>query len=128
MEDALTRSGLVRQDIDYVCAHATSTRQGDLVEAQNLQRVFGDHKPWVSSLKSMTGHELWMSGASQVVYCTLMARAGFIAQNLNYTEPDPGFPELNIVTEPILSPPRRVLANSAGFGGTNSCLALRFDT
>jgi 3-oxoacyl-[acyl-carrier-protein] synthase I len=81
----------------------------------------------VSSTKSMTGHELWMSGASQVVYSVIMAQHGFIAPNINFEKPDRNSEKLNIVRETIYRSPRVVLCNSAGFGGTNSCLILRFD-
>jgi 3-oxoacyl-[acyl-carrier-protein] synthase-1 len=74
----------------------------------------------------MTGHELWMSGASQVVYSTIMARHGIIAPNVNFTEPDEFSAALNIVTTRIDRSPEHVLCNSAGFGGTNSCLVLGF--
>ena len=113
-------------EVDYLCAHATATPAGDAAEAQNILAVFGDKTPLVSSLKSMTGHELWMSGAAQVVYTTIMARQGFIARNLNFSEPDEGSARLRIVTETIDRSPRTALCNSAGFGGTNASLALRF--
>jgi len=127
MRESLERAGLQPGDIDYLCAHATSTPAGDAAEAENIKAVFGAKTPYVSSLKSMTGHELWMSGASQVVYCTLMAQGGFIAPNINFEKPDEQSDGLNIVTETLPTPPRRVLCNSAGFGGTNSCLVLDFD-
>jgi len=73
----------------------------------------------------MTGHELWMSGASQVVYTTLMAQGGFIAANRNFTSPDEHSEGLKIVTSTLDQAPEVVLCNSAGFGGTNSCLVLR---
>lgn len=126
MRKAINLAGLKECDIDYVCAHATSTPAGDAAEARNISAVFGPHTPPVSSLKSMTGHELWMSGASQVVYSTIMAQQGFIAANINFTEPDDFSARLNIITERIDRSPRRVLCNSAGFGGTNSCLVLKF--
>lgn len=126
MTDALQRASLVPADIDYLCAHATSTPAGDAAEADNIHAVFGAQMPWVSSLKSMTGHELWMSGASQVVYSTLMARDGFIAPNLNFTTPDQHSAPLKIVTETLNHAPELVLCNSAGFGGTNSCLVVRY--
>ena len=75
----------------------------------------------------MTGHELWMSGASQVVYTTLMAQKGFIAPNINFETPDENSRGLRIATEAIQLTPEHVLCNSAGFGGTNSCLVLRYD-
>ncbi len=127
MEKALKIAGMGPGDIDYVCAHATSTPLGDAVEAQAISGVFGPRTPYVSSLKSMTGHELWMSGASQVVYTAIMARQGFIAPNINFEEPDEYSEGLNIVKETIDSPPRAVMCNAAGFGGTNSCMVLTFN-
>jgi 3-oxoacyl-[acyl-carrier-protein] synthase-1 len=67
-----------------------------------------------------------MSGASQVVYCTIMAQQGFTAANHNFSGPDEASARLNIITRTLERPPRRVLCNSAGFGGTNSCLVLGF--
>ncbi|MEW5908460.1 MAG: beta-ketoacyl-[acyl-carrier-protein] synthase family protein [Thermodesulfobacteriota bacterium] len=128
MNKALDQARMKPSDIQYICAHATSTQEGDAAEAENIYAVFGRNCPWVSSLKSMTGHELWMSGASQVVYSSIMAIHGFIAPNINFKTPDEHTSKLNIVTQPVLHPPRTVLCNSAGFGGTNSCLILGFDT
>jgi len=123
---ALEQSGLSAYEIDYLCAHATATRAGDAAEATNLRAVFGTKTPPISSLKSMTGHELWMSGASQVVYSTIMAQQDFIAPNINYRKPDETTAGLNIIRETIPQAPRKVLCNSAGFGGTNSALVLDF--
>jgi len=126
MRKALSLAEMQPRDIDYICAHATSTPAGDAAEARNISAVFGPKTPWVSSLKSMTGHELWMSGASQVVYTTIMARQGFIAPNINFSEPDEDSARLNIAAETVPRAPERVLCNSAGFGGTNACLVLSF--
>lgn len=126
MRKAINLAGIKECDISYICAHATSTPAGDAAEARNISAVFGPHTPPISSIKSMTGHELWMSGASQVVYSTIMARQGFIAPNINFTEPDELSAALNITAERIDKTPEHVLCNSAGFGGTNSCLVLRF--
>jgi 3-oxoacyl-[acyl-carrier-protein] synthase-1 len=127
MTGALKLADMKPADIDYICAHATSTPLGDAVEAQSIAQVFGEAKPYVSSLKSMTGHELWMSGASQVVYTTIMAQQGFIAPNINFEEPDEYSVHLNIVRETINKPPRTAMCNAAGFGGTNSCIVLNFN-
>lgn len=126
MAKAIGAAGLKPADIDYLCAHATSTPAGDAAEAENITAFFGSRTPWVSSLKSMTGHELWMSGASQVVYTTLMAQKGFIAPNINFEVPDESSRGLRIVAETIPKAPELVLCNAAGFGGTNSCLVLGF--
>jgi len=130
MREALQRASLRPPDIDYLCAHATATPAGDGAEADNIKAVFGSATdgaavPWVSSLKSMTGHELWMSGAAQVVYSVLMAQGGFIAPNINFTSPDEHSAGLKIVGETLAQAPELVLCNSAGFGGTNSTLVLR---
>lgn len=126
MRSALRQSALSPADIDYICAHATSTPAGDSVEAESITRIFGNPTPAVSSLKSMTGHELWMSGAAQVVYCVLMAQKQFIAPNINFERPDDASAKLDIVAETRQARLRHVLCNSAGFGGTNACLALGF--
>jgi 3-oxoacyl-[acyl-carrier-protein] synthase-1 len=127
MAGALNLADMKPADIDYICAHATSTPLGDAVEAQSITQVFGEVKPYVSSLKSMTGHELWMSGASQVVYTTIMAQQGFIAPNINFEESDEYSVHLNIVRETINKPPRTAMCNAAGFGGTNSCIVLKYN-
>jgi 3-oxoacyl-[acyl-carrier-protein] synthase-1 len=126
MQSALKRAGLEPGDVDYICAHATGTPAGDRVEAEQIAALFGEPTPPVSSLKSMTGHELWMSGASQAVYCAIMARQGFLAPSINFEEPDESSRRLIILREPLDRPPGVALLNAAGFGGTNSCLILDF--
>lgn len=126
MLDCLDRARLEASQVSYVCAHATSTPVGDAAEVGAIARVFGPEGPWVSSTKSLTGHEMWMSGAAQVVYSVLMARDGFIAGNRNFVRQEPDALALRIPSEAVDERPKRVLCNSAGFGGTNSCLLLDF--
>jgi 3-oxoacyl-[acyl-carrier-protein] synthase I len=126
MARALEEAELGPEEVDYVCAHATGTPAGDGVEAIGIHRLFGDlDGPSVASLKGMVGHELWMAGAAQVVYCIVMAQHGFTAANINFERPDRHSEKLRILTERLDFPPRIALCNSAGFGGTNACLALR---
>lgn len=127
MVRALQAAEMRSEDIDYICAHATSTPVGDSIEAESIAAIFDKARPLVSSTKSMTGHELWMSGASQVVYSVIMAQQGFIAANINFLTPDDRSARLNIVKQTVERPPRNALCNSAGFGGTNSCLVIAFD-
>lgn len=126
MRGALEDAGLSLTDISYICAHATSTPLGDAMEARNILSLFGGIRVPVSSTKSMTGHELWMSGAAQAVYVCLMARGGFTAANRNFERGDEVTGRLNVIQAPLAEPPRVALCNAAGFGGTNSCLALDF--
>ena len=125
MEKALADASLAPADIDYICAHATSTPGGDAAEAGDIAALFG-RGPAVSSTKSMTGHELWMSGAAQVVYACLMAGHGFTAPNRNFTAGDEVTGLIRVIPETMHEPPQKALCNAAGFGGTNSCLALDF--
>lgn len=127
MIDCLGRARVSADKVDYLCAHGTSTPLGDAVEAQAIREVFGDDGPWVSSIKSMTGHEMWMAGAAQVVYSILMARGRFIARNKNFDRQEPNAAPIRIARETIEARLSFVLCNSAGFGGTNSCILLDFD-
>ncbi|MBK7240645.1 MAG: beta-ketoacyl-[acyl-carrier-protein] synthase family protein [Flavobacteriales bacterium] len=121
---ALKMADLSPADIDYVNAHATSTPVGDRIEAQALDAVFGATRPFVSSTKSMTGHECWMAGASEVVYSMLMLLGGFIAPNINLHTPDEDSAKLNLVTTTLEKQFNIFLTNSFGFGGTNSTLII----
>lgn len=125
MQRALHDAGIAVADIDYVNAHATSTPQGDLHEAIALGRLFEGQKAWISSTKGMTGHECWMAGASEAVYCLLMMHGGFVAPNLNFENPDEASASLKLATKTIETRVDTVLSNSFGFGGTNSALVLK---
>ena len=125
MQRALDDAGMTADEIDYVNAHATSTKQGDEEEAVALTRLFGGKRAWVSSTKSMTGHECWMAGASEAVYSILMMQQGFVAPNINLEHIDPAAETLRIATTAVTTDVRTVLSNSFGFGGTNSAIVLR---
>lgn len=125
MSRAIQDSGVAVSDIDYVNAHATSTLQGDAMEAIALNKIFGAAKTPVSSTKSMTGHECWMAGASEIVYSILMMQHDFIAPNINFEKPDEYSAPLNIVAQTQNKKLSVVLSNSFGFGGTNSALVIR---
>ncbi|HEY8958278.1 beta-ketoacyl-[acyl-carrier-protein] synthase family protein [Chitinophaga sp.] len=125
LQIALQDAGLQPGDIEYINAHATSTAAGDASEAKAIHEVFGASRPYVSSTKSMTGHECWMAGASEIVYSMLMMQHGFIAPNINLDNPDEDAARLNIVTNTINKNFNIFLSNSFGFGGTNSSLIVR---
>lgn len=125
MERALRDAGLQVGDVDYVNAHATSTVQGDMYEAMALDSLFGTVRPWISSTKSMTGHECWMAGASEMIYSILMMQNSFIAPNINFESPDEFSKNLRIAVEPVAKDIDVFLSNSFGFGGTNSALVVK---
>lgn len=121
---ALEQGGISKELIDYVNAHATSTPAGDGVEAQAIFETLGGKVP-VSSTKSMTGHECWMAGASELVYSLLMMHGGFIAPNINFKEPDVDTEKINIIAETVEKELNTILSNSFGFGGTNSSIIIQ---
>jgi 3-oxoacyl-[acyl-carrier-protein] synthase-1 len=125
MERALRDANVPPADIDYVNAHATSTPQGDTYEAIAIERMFAPYKTPVSSTKSMTGHECWMAGASEIVYSNLMMQNQFIAPNINFENPDEYSQKINIIPETIERKINIYLSNSFGFGGTNSALVVK---
>lgn len=125
MNRALKSAGLRPEDIGYINAHATSTQAGDKSEAEAISAVFGEKTVPVTSTKSQTGHEMWMSGASEAIYSMLMMRNGFIARNLNFENPDDSTAKLWIPGERLERQFKIFMSNSFGFGGTNSTLVIR---
>ncbi len=91
----------------------------------HIYNIFGDNCPHVSSTKSMTGHECWMAGASEVVYSMLMMQHSFVAPNINLKTPDEDAAKLNIVRHTLDKKIDVFLSNSFGFGGTNSALIIK---
>lgn len=125
MSRALDDAGVSADMIDYVNAHATSTPQGDMYEAIALSKLFGGKNTLVSSTKSMTGHECWMAGASEIVYSIIMMQSGFVAGNINLEDVCPEAKQLNIPVSAVDTEISYILSNSFGFGGTNSALVIK---
>lgn len=120
------KNGNVRtKNIGYVNAHATSTKIGDSREALAISQIFGDYKVPVTSTKSQTGHEMWMAGASELIYSILMMKNDFIAGNINFENPDEDTSCLNIIPETKETHFDMFLSNSFGFGGTNSTIIIK---
>lgn len=125
MNRAMADAGVKPSDIDYINAHATSTKQGDMFEAMAIDKLFRGERAYVSSTKSMTGHECWMAGASEIVYSLIMMHNNFVAPNINLENPDEYAAHLNIPTKAVEAEINTVLSNSFGFGGTNSALVIK---
>ena len=125
LEMALRQAGVGIRDIGYINAHATSTPVGDKHEAKAIANVFDGYMPEVTSTKSMTGHEMWMAGASEIIYSMLMMKNDFIAPNLNFENPDEDSAKLLIPAKRVDKHFDMFLSNSFGFGGTNSTLIVK---
>ena len=125
LELCLRNGGVDVRDIGYINAHATSTRIGDSREAEAIAQVFGDCCVPVTSTKSQTGHEMWMAGASEIIYSMLMMKNNFIAGNINFENPDEDSAKINVLPETTETHFDMFLSNSFGFGGTNSTLVVK---
>ena len=125
MSRAMQDADITPDDVDYINAHATSTPQGDMYEAKALARLFEGKHALISSTKSMTGHECWMAGASEIVYSIIMMQNNFVAPNINLEHPDEYAEHLNLATRTVDRKLEVVLSNSFGFGGTNSALVIK---
>ena len=125
MQRAMDDAGIKPCDVDYINAHATSTRQGDMFEAMAISKLFAGEHALVSSTKGMTGHECWMAGASEIIYSIIMMQNGFVAPNINLEEPDDCARDINLARQTVKTDINVVLSNSFGFGGTNSALVIK---
>jgi 3-oxoacyl-[acyl-carrier-protein] synthase I len=125
MEMSVRQAGVAHDEIDYINAHATSTQAGDNNEARAIDLLFGKSRPLITSTKSMTGHEMWMGGTSEIVYSVLMMNNSFVAPNINFENPDESTACLNIVNKTTEADIDVFLSNSFGFGGTNSSLIVK---
>ncbi|KAK1263103.1 hypothetical protein QJS04_geneDACA013558 [Acorus gramineus] len=124
IEKALTQSGVAREDVNYVNAHATSTMSGDLKEYQALIRCFGQNPELrVNSTKSMIGHLLGAAGGVEAVATIQAIRTGWVHPNINLENPEDG-----VDTKVLVGPKKEKLnvkvglSNSFGFGGHNSSI------
>jgi len=116
----------VKEKVDYINPHATSTPIGDKKEIEAIREVFGKDIPAISGTKSLTGHSLGATGVQEAIYCLLMMKNGFICESANIEELDPDFADIPIVRERRDNVDVNVaISNSFGFGGTNATLVLQ---
>ncbi|KAK3213344.1 hypothetical protein Dsin_018050 [Dipteronia sinensis] len=124
IEKALAQSGVSREDVNYINAHATSTPAGDIKEFQALIHCFGQNPELkVNSTKSMIGHLLGAAGAVEAIATVQAIRTGWVHPNVNLENPDEG-----VDTGVLVGPKKErlevkaALSNSFGFGGHNSSI------
>ncbi len=124
---ALERSGVDPSEVDYVNAHGTSTKLGDVAETKAIKAVFGDHayKLAVSSTKSVHGHLLGAAGAIEAAACVMALNRGLIPPTINLDDPDPEC-DLDYVPNKARKKDIKVaVSNSFGFGGHNATLVIK---
>lgn len=124
MEGALAQAQLTPAQIQYVCAHATSTPLGDEAELAALHSLFRQQSPVaVSSIKGATGHLLGAAGALASVFTIQAMACGQAPMTLNLDEPCEHGHGLHLVRgTPYAAPIQHALVNGFGFGGVNASL------
>jgi 3-oxoacyl-[acyl-carrier-protein] synthase I len=116
----------VKDPIDYINPHATSTQVGDIPEINAIREVFGGKMPPISATKSLTGHSQGAAGVHEAIYTLLMMKNDFICESANIEELDPALEGANIVRKRIDNVKiNTALSNSFGFGGTNASLVFQ---
>ncbi len=126
MRAALDDAGITPDDIDYISAHGTGTKQNDQVETRAVKSVFGEKAPVpMSSAKSMLGHLIAAAGATELITCILALRDQILPPTMNLDTPDPDCDMDYIPNAPRKAEVRTVMSNSFGFGGQNNTLILR---
>ncbi|RJP82354.1 MAG: 3-oxoacyl-ACP synthase [Desulfobacteraceae bacterium] len=123
MRRAIEDAALSPSDIDYINLHGTGTRDNDLSEATAVNRMFGNKKPFLSSIKGAMGHPLAAAGVIEVAVSAICIRDGRIPANTGCTRPDPKL-ALMPVMKPMKHPVKTVLSNSFGFGGNNASVVI----
>jgi 3-oxoacyl-[acyl-carrier-protein] synthase II len=126
MRQALERSGVAPEEIDYINAHGTSTPLGDAAETKAIKDVFGDHayELAVSSTKSVMGHTFGAAGAVEAILCALAIRDQKLPPTINYANPDPECDLDYVPNEARDAEVRVTLSNAMGLGGHNGCVLL----
>ena len=116
------------KDVLYINAHGTSTPLNDKSETRAIKLAMGEeaaHKAMISSTKSMTGHMLGATGAVELIAAALTLKNGVVPPTIGLNDPDP---ECDLDYVPNVARKADVtvaISNSLGFGGHNSCVALR---
>ena len=116
------------KDLLYINAHGTSTPLNDKTETTAIKLAMGEEaarKAMISSTKSMTGHMLGATGAVELIAATLTVKNGIVTPTIGLDEPDP---ECDLDYTPNVARKADItlaISNSLGFGGHNSCVAVR---
>ncbi len=120
MRSALSRSALSPDDVDFINAHGTGTKQNDLAESKVIREVFGDRRVPISSMKSMLGHCMGAASALEAIGCIFTIESGLYPPTIGYETPDPEC-DLDVVANAAREGKADIVVNnSLAFGGYNA--------
>jgi 3-oxoacyl-[acyl-carrier-protein] synthase II len=124
MERVFEQTDISRNDVGYINAHGTGTKYNDEIETKAIKNVFGEHAYdlCISSIKSMTGHEMGAAGIIELISTVMTLRTGIIPPTINFDEPDEACDLNYCVNEKVEKEVRYALTNSYGIGGANASL------
>jgi 3-oxoacyl-[acyl-carrier-protein] synthase II len=117
MREAIARSGVTPDDVDYINAHGTGTQANDKIESRVIRDLFGERSVPVSSLKSMIGHCMGAASALEAVSCVMTVQTGVFPPTVAYETPDPECDVHLIANTAARGKADIVLNNSLAFGG-----------
>ncbi|MBS3809670.1 MAG: 3-oxoacyl-ACP synthase, partial [Desulfobacterales bacterium] len=120
----LESADITPDTVDFISAHATGTKLGDVVESQAIERVYGKSAR-VSALKSYIGHTMASCGAIETIFTLYMMEKGFIAPTLHLDKIDPRCAGINHVTETVQAPVHTAAVQNFAFGGVNTNLIFK---
>ncbi len=121
---ALRDAGINAGEVDFISAHATATKMGDVIESQAISKVYGDRPP-VIGLKSYMGHTMGTCGGIELILALYMMQEGFLAPTLNLENVDPRCAMLNHVRELVETKAEIAAIQNFAFGGVNTCLIVK---
>jgi 3-oxoacyl-[acyl-carrier-protein] synthase II len=127
MNTAIADSGIHSDEIDYISAHGSSSQVSDVRETRAIKMVLGTHSSRIkiSSIKSMVGHPLGLSGGFQTAATILAGNSGYIPPTINYQKEDPLCDLDYVPNESIRKKINIAVVNSFGMGGNNASMVLR---
>lgn len=127
IEQAIQDAGIKKEEIGYINAHGSSTRQNDVFETDAYKQVFKElaYKIPISSIKSMVGHPLAAANAIESVLCCMVFEKGYLPPTINQEEPDPKCDLNYIPNQKIEVMPEYILKTSSGFSGIHSAVVFK---
>jgi 3-oxoacyl-[acyl-carrier-protein] synthase II len=120
----LKSAGINARDVDFISAHATGTKMGDVIEAQAIHSIFGN-TVYVTGMKSYMGHIMGTCGVIETIIALYMMEKGFIAPTLNLETIDNRCAMIKHTTNLVESNIRTAVIQNFAFGGVNTCLILK---
>ncbi len=124
MRNAMAMAGVTPAEVGLINAHATATVAGDIAESRAIAELFGDHKPWVQSTKSMTGHLIGATGAVEAIAALLAFEKNIVHPTINCPNMDPA---IDVRITPVAAEDgsiKHIMSNGFGFGGQNASVIL----